>query len=183
MWVRARQWRRGALSAIGFQLSASTDFHRFAQIWVLVGSDECAEQLAPSPSVSCCSMSAYQGLRPWQHSSALRAVGCAASARPPGGNMSCSMSAYQGLRPWLRSRALRAETGTIHCPPGTTFHTLCEGTGHVPPPSALRAGTGIVRCPPTRDFVPGYVRAPSGREEDGDLAPQPTSIPLRPEGG
>ena len=93
------------------------------------------------------------------------------------------MSAYQGLRPWLRSRALRAETGTIHCPPGTTFHTLCEGTGHVPPPSAPRAGTGVVQCPPTRDFVPGYVRSPSGREEDGDLAPQPTSIPLRPEGG
>jgi hypothetical protein len=103
--------------------------------------------------------------------------------RPPGGNRCCSMSAYQGLRPWLRSLALRAKTETIHCPPGTTFHTLCEGTGHVPPPSALRAGIDVVQCPPTRDFVPGYVRTPSGREEDGDLAPQPTSIPLRPEGG
>jgi hypothetical protein len=70
-------------------------------------------------------MCAYQGLRPWLRSLALRAktevgfyclpgtASLATLVRPPGGNRSCSMCAYQGLRPWLRSLALRAKTELV----------------------------------------------------------------------
>ena len=59
----------------------------------------------------------HQGLRPWQHSFALRArievihgppgtSSLATLARPPGENTRCSLS------------ALRAETEVVGCPPG-----------------------------------------------------------------
>jgi diadenosine tetraphosphatase ApaH/serine/threonine PP2A family protein phosphatase len=145
----------------------------------------------------------YQGLRPWQRSSALRAgtgvVQCAPTrdfvpgyvrspsgrrqswfllstrdwplatlVSPPGEKRRCSMSAYQGLRPWLRSLALRAEQKLFIVYQGLRpwRHSL-----------ALRAERGDVQCPPTRDFVPGYVRAPSGRRQSWFLLSTRDCVP------
>ncbi len=67
------------------------------------------------------------------------------------------MSAYQGLRPWLRSLALRAKTELVFI--------VYQGLRPWQHSLALRAGIDVVQCPPTRDFVPGYVRSPSGRRQ------------------
>jgi len=108
-------------------------------------------------------MIVFQGLRP-------------GNVRSPSGRKQKLFIVHQGLRPWQRSCALRAEREGVHCPPGTaSLATFVRPPGgeteviHCPAGTSslatlVRPPGGKRRCSlPTRDFVPGNVRAPSGR--------------------
>jgi hypothetical protein len=130
-------------------------------------------------------MIVFQGLRP-------------GNVRSPSGRKQKLFIVHQGLRPWQRSCALRAEREGVHCPPGTaSLATFVRPPGgeteviHCPAGTSslatlVRPPGGKRRCSlPTRDFVPGNVRAPSGRGNRSCSLPTRDYVPgnARPPSG